>query len=122
MSKTHIDFLRAYNNAFIAPDMDYILNNVTDDVRWEMAGDAILEGKEAFTKSMEQMRGMETLEMNVDDVFASGGKGAVHGTMRTRDTSGKEYHFAFCDLYELEGDTDPKVRGLKAFVIPIKDA
>lgn len=122
MSQTHIDFLRAYNNAFIAPDLDFILNNVTDDVRWEMVGEPIIDGKAAFTRAMKQMEGMTTLEMHVDDIFFSEGKGAVHGTMRTRNAAGKEYHFAFCDLYALRGESEPKVAGIKAFVLPLKDA
>lgn len=121
MSKIQLDFLRHYNDAFIAPDLDFIIDNVTDDVRWEMAGESVLEGKEAFIQSMGQMRGMDILEMNVDDIFVSEGKGAVTGTMRTRDPSGEEYHFAFCDLYELRGESDPKVSKLKAFVLPIKE-
>ncbi|WP_283808530.1 hypothetical protein [Lujinxingia sediminis] len=42
--------------------------------------------------------------------------------MRTRNAAGKEYHFAFCDLYELRGESDPQVAKLKAFVLPLNDA
>ncbi|RAL25125.1 hypothetical protein DL240_02615 [Lujinxingia litoralis] len=121
MSMSAKDFLRAYNDAFIEPDVDFLVSHTSEDIRWEMVGETVIEGRAAFQEALSQMEGSTTLEMNVDTLYVTDGRGTVSGTMRTLSALGEEYHFAFCDLYEFEGDSELRVTKLTAYVITLTE-
>jgi hypothetical protein len=49
------DFLTKLNYAFANSNSSYILEHVTDDIRWNIIGDQVIEGKEAFETVIRQM-------------------------------------------------------------------
>jgi hypothetical protein len=110
-------YLRQLNEAFARNDVASILESVTDDIRWNVVGDKIVEGKDAFHKILEQMAADEPMILTVSKIITHGREASVNGTMRTPD--GKTY--AFCDLYSFNGQKNLKIREMTSYVIELKE-
>lgn len=114
-------FLDAINDAFARGDVDFFGPNVTDDVRWEMVGDEVVEGREALLAMMRTNEGGALPELEVESVITHGNRAAVTGTMRLADDSGTVKSYGFCDVYEMSGFSNPKIRAVKSYVIETGD-
>jgi hypothetical protein len=112
-------FLKQLNDAFAKGDTDYIKNQVTDDISWEMVGDFSISGKEAFNNSLKEMEGVETLDMQIDHTIIQDKTAAVNGTMKIKEASGNSMTFGFCDIYEFVDSDDLKVNKMISYVKPI---
>lgn len=113
-------FLQHFNEAFAKGDIDYIAEQVTDDIVWEMVGDFNLNGKQAFESSLQEMKGTETLDMQILNTIIDGKYAAVNGTMKIREATGNIRSFGFCDLYEFNTRED-KIRKMTSYVLPFKE-
>jgi hypothetical protein len=49
-------FVQELTIAFAKGDSNFILGNITDDIRWKMVGDKVIQGKSGFTEALEQMK------------------------------------------------------------------
>ncbi|MEC5425095.1 hypothetical protein QGM71_16540 [Virgibacillus sp. C22-A2] len=49
MSKNQ-EFFKKINNAFTTGDVDFIIENVTEDLQWNMVGNSHIQGKESFVQ------------------------------------------------------------------------
>jgi len=47
-------FVQDLTVAFVKGDSRYLLKNVTDDVRWEIPGEQIIQGKDGIAKVLEK--------------------------------------------------------------------
>jgi hypothetical protein len=112
-------FLKEFNAAFERGDVDFILDNVTDDIHWNMIGASIVEGKEALRREMRATGDGRLPQLNVETMITHGRHAAVEGTMQLPDLNGELKQYAFCDVYEMSGSGEPKVRSVKGFVIEI---
>jgi ketosteroid isomerase-like protein len=83
--------------AFDANDVAAILNNMTDDVEWEMLGDATMSGKEAIRQ-----------------MIIEGDQAAVTGEVKCEGPNGTLMDMYYCDIYEL---TDGKVSRMISYPI-----
>lgn len=108
-------FLRELNEAFARSDTQAILDAVTDDVRWTMVGESMMEGKEAVAEALLEMEMEEPLDMTIESVITHGTSASVEGRMKL--PNGSEY--AFCDVYKLRDHKNPLVRELRAYVIEL---
>ncbi|MCP3026500.1 nuclear transport factor 2 family protein [Halobacillus sp. A5] len=50
------ELLKAFNEAFIKGDIDFVFESVTDNIAWEMVGADVIEGKENFAEALKQMK------------------------------------------------------------------
>ncbi|MCC6457646.1 MAG: nuclear transport factor 2 family protein [Caldilineaceae bacterium] len=87
--------LRDFNIAYAKNDIEHILQNITDDVRWEIAGVKLVEGKDQVAEVMEQMKDTKTTELNIKNIITHGNVGAVDGITKLADGSS----YAFCGVY-----------------------
>ena len=110
-------FLRQLNEAFANSDIDFIIQNVTDDIKWTVQGDFSLQGKEDFTKALEEMAAPEPFELEIENIITHGRSASVDGIMRSGD--GKTY--AFCDIYQFNGFKNAKVKEMTSYVIELKE-
>jgi len=115
------EFLRKFNDAFATNDIDYIVNQLTDDVVWDMVGDQKIIGKEKAREAMEQMGSdsMKVLNMHIDKCITHGREAAVNGTMKMLD-KGNEISFGFCDVYTFSGFKNAKIKAMTSYVVPLK--
>ena len=49
-------FVQDLTVAFVKGDSRYLLKNVTDDVRWEIPGEQIIQGKDGIAKVLEERK------------------------------------------------------------------
>lgn len=113
-------FIEELNKAFARGDMAFIMNNMSDNITWEMVGNFTIHGKEDFKNAMAEMENIKTLEMKVNQVITHGKLATANGFMRIQETSGEEKAFGFCDIYEFDGHKNAKIRKMTSYVVPIK--
>lgn len=92
------------NDAWIDNDQDVLLDYVADDIRWNMVGYDVTEGKEAFEESLNSMPTMTTEDFQREKVVVEGSTAMLTGTMKTRDEEGRAQSMSFCDSYEFRGE------------------
>lgn len=105
--------LQQINDAFAKNNTDFIVENVSDNIKWTVIGDFSVEGKEAFTKALKEMEGDEPFELHIDHIITHGEHAAVNGVM----TSAEGEQYAFCDVYKLSGFKNPKISEITSYVI-----
>ena len=111
-------FLRDFNMAFARADIPALLAAVTDDFRWEMVGDKVISGKEAFANALESMKQHTASELVLDAIITHGREAAVAGTMVMAD--GKRFRFA--DIYTFRGAKGDKIAALTSYVVEVAEA
>jgi hypothetical protein len=112
-------FLEKFNNAFAKGDTNFIATQVTDDIVWDMVGEFTIEGKDAFKKSLQQMEGVKTLDMQILNTISVGPSASVNGTMKVKEPSGNIKSFGFCDVYEFNSEEN-KIRKMTSYVLPVE--
>lgn len=106
-------FVQKFTIAFAKLDSKYILGNVTDDIRWNIVGDELIQGKENFAKALERMKADKAAQLTVHHISTHGKSGAANGTIRFR--KGKTR--AFCDVYEFKDTKGLSVREITSYRI-----
>lgn len=117
MKTKNQELLEEINEAFARNDSDFILEHVTDTIRWEIVGDQTVEGKEAFAKTLKAMEADEPMELTIHHIITHGKEASVNGEMKISD--GEIY--AFCDVYKFSGFKDPKITEMTSYAIELKD-
>jgi ketosteroid isomerase-like protein len=107
-------FLREFNEHWIREDTRAIVDAVTDDIRFAMAGGRSVSGKADFKAFLEEMGGGATdMGLEIASVLVDGDRAAVNGEISMTDRDGQRRLYAFCDIYRLERG---KVAELTAYV------
>ena len=109
-------FLKNLTIAFAKRDSKFILDNVTDDVRWNIIGKKLIQGKDDFAAAMDLMKTDKAVEISIHHIATHGKSGFVNGTVKS--TNGKTS--TFCDVYEFSNAKGTAVREIKSYVIEIK--
>jgi hypothetical protein len=107
-------FLQDFTIAFAKVDAGFLLDSVTDDIRWDIIGGKHYEGKDDFAAALEKMD--EVAEIIIQRVLTHGKAGAVDGLMRTK--SGKT--IAFCDVVEFGSAKGTRIRKITTYVIEVR--
>lgn len=111
-------FLREFNEYWVREDTRAIVDTVTDDIRFGMAGGPLVNGKaefEAFLKK-EMSGGATDMDLEIANIIVDGDRAAVDGEISMTDKDGQRKMYAFCDIYRLQGG---KVAELIAYVVEI---
>ena len=102
--------------ALAVGDSRSLSGSVTDDIRWNIIGTDLLQGKESFDARLEQLSNDKVIEIVIQHVATHGKAGAVNGTKKLKN--GKTY--AFCDVYEFSGVKGTSVQDITSYVIELK--
>jgi hypothetical protein len=116
MKTKNQQFLEEVNKAFARSDSDFVLDHVTDDIKWSVAGDFTVQGKEAFARELKKMESPDPFELSISNIITHGRSAAVDGTMKSPD--GKTY--AFCDVYQFSGLKNPRIKEMNSYVVEVK--
>ena len=111
------EFIRDFNEAFSKNDLDFILNNMSDDIEWNFVGEEPRKGKEAVKEFMEPMKNTETLELELLQIITDGRTAAANGRMKIKEPSGEIKSFGFADFYVLDGLKTPKIKKMTSYVV-----
>jgi uncharacterized protein len=111
---TNKEIIRKVNEGFAADDADKILSYLADDVRWEMAGTFIHEGKEAFRKEINNEAFAGPPAITVKTEIEEGNYVSVDGEVQCTKINGDIFDAFFVDIYRLE---DGKIKEMRSYVV-----
>jgi hypothetical protein len=109
-------FVQKLTIVFAKGDSKYILGNLTDDIRWNIVGDELIQGKENFAKALEQRKAGKAAQLTVQHISTYGKSGAANGTIKFKNGKIR----AFCDVYEFKDTKGSSVKGITSHVIEIE--
>lgn len=107
--------IKELNLAFAKGDVTFLSKYVTDDIIWDIVGDKIIKGKEAFVKSFEEMKKNIVSELILDNIITHGAEAASFGKIIMQN--GKKYSFA--DFYLFTSSGSKKIKYINSFIIEI---
>lgn len=113
-------FLQKLNEAFAQSDTEYLLDQVTEDITWNIVGDKTIQGKAAFEADLKSMESVNTYELDIANVITHGKSASVNGTMKMKTPEGTEHTYAFCDIYTFNGFKNAKIKEMTSYVIEVK--
>lgn len=109
------ELLRDLNIAFAKADVEGILDFFSDDIRWQIMGEADLRGKAAVREALEAMKEVVASELVIDSIFTQGREGAVNGVIVTEPGGA----VAFCDICRFASDAGGLIESMKSFAIEV---
>ncbi|SEP99084.1 nuclear transport factor 2 family protein [Piscibacillus halophilus] len=110
-------FFEEFNQAFMTGDVDFILDSVTDDVRWEMVGDDMIVGKEALREALGGVKTNDTFKLTIYNTITHGTAASVNGVITFTTKEGEHKKFGFCDVYRLSSHKSGKIKELTSYVV-----
>ncbi len=110
-----MEFLKQFNIAFAEGNVTFLMENVTDDIVWNIIGERKIVGIEAFTEKLEKMKSVKTTELKLDQILSHGKEGAANGVMTMEN--GKQY--AFSDFYVFQSAKGEKVKAITSYCIEV---
>lgn len=112
-------FLTQLNNAFVNSNSSYILEHVTEDIRWTIIGDQVIEGKDAFEKVIRDMETDEPFNVQIDHIITQGNTAVVNGSITSANPTEEEKVYAFCDIYQLDTTDKQRIREITSYVLEL---
>ena len=106
------NFLKDFNCAFANGDMDFLLDHVCEDIVWDIVGDKLIQGKEAFMEAIKEMCENVADELKLNTIITHGRNASASGEIKM---AGKSY--AFCDVYIFTSASSLIIKKLKSYVI-----
>ena len=110
------EIIQKVNDAFAQNNPEVFLDNCAEDIRWDMAGDAVHTGKDSIRKFISQMGDSKLTDLKVTNIISDGEHAACYGDM-TMDEKGTSTAYSYCDVYRFSGD---KIVELRSFVVKHK--
>lgn len=115
-SNSHIkEFLVKLNIAFVTANIEFITNNISDDVIWHIVGDRSVKNKENFIIAFKQMSNANTDELTIDKIITHSNEAAVCGNI-TMGTN----KYAFSDFYEFSKTKKNQIKSITSYSIELK--
>ena len=108
-------FLQNLTIAFAKGDKRSILDSVTNDIRWQIVGERLVEGKETFAEALNRLGNDRVEELTIQHVVSHGKAGAVNGISKLKNRK----TVAFCEVYEFSGAKGTSVREITSYAIEI---
>jgi limonene-1,2-epoxide hydrolase len=109
-------FVQELTIALAKSDTKFIQSNVTDDVRWNLVGDSLIEGKEKIMEMLEQMKDDKAEELTIHHIATHGKAGVVDGTIKFKNGN----TVAYCNVYEFSNSKGTSVKEIISYEIEIK--
>lgn len=109
-------FVQELTIAFAKGDSTFILNSVTDDIRWNIVGDILIEGKDHLAEALEQIKNNKATQLTILHIATHGKSGAADGKIKFKN--GKT--IGFCNVYEFSNSKGTSVREITSYEIEIK--
>lgn len=109
-------FVQELTIAFAKGDTKFIQSNVTDDVRWVIVGDSLVEGKGKIVEMLKQLKNDKVVELTIQHIATHGKAGAVDGRLKFKN--GKKV--AYCNVYEFSNSKGTSVKEINSYEIELK--
>ncbi|WP_082234518.1 nuclear transport factor 2 family protein [Halobacillus massiliensis] len=115
------ELLRKFNEAFVNNDTDFILENVTDNIIWRIAGETTIEGKKDVKEAVQSMKSGLHEKLTLSTIITHGLNAAVNGTIDLVEEDGKRKTYEFCDIYKFHKFKDGKIKELISYTVEKKN-
>lgn len=109
-------FVQELTIALASGDLKSALNSVTDDIRWNIVGDKVIQGKDLFAKALEAKKKDKAVELTIHHVATHGKAGAVNGTTKFKNKNTQ----AFCYVYEFRDTKGSSVKEITSYGIEVE--
>ncbi|MDO6518991.1 nuclear transport factor 2 family protein [Zobellia uliginosa] len=110
-----MEFLKQFNIAFAKGDIAFLIENVTDDIVWNIIGDKTIEGIEVFAEELEKIQSVKASELILDQILSHGKEGAANGWM----TMENGMRYAFSDFYLFQSAKGEKLKEITSYCIKL---
>jgi hypothetical protein len=108
--------LQQFTIALVKSDVKFILDSVTEHVRWKILGDQMIDGKENLAEFLKGSRNNQVALLTIHSAISHGKAGAVDGTQKLKDGE----ILAFCNTYEFGNTKGTLISEITSYVIHIK--
>lgn len=108
-------FVQEITIALAKGDVKSVLNSLTEDIRWNIVGDRVLQGTEQFVEALQAKKNEKVVELNIHHIATHGKAGAVDGTLKFENRS-----LAFCYVYEFSNAKGIAIKEITSYIIEIK--
>lgn len=108
-------FVQEITIALAKGDVKSVLNSVTEDIRWSIVGDRVLQGTEQFVEALQEKKNEKVVELKIQHIATHGKTGAVDGTLKFKNKS-----HAFCHMYEFNNAKGNAVKEITSYIIKIE--
>ena len=102
--------------AFAKRDVKFILEHVSNTIRWIIVGGQLIEGKEKLAEFLEQSKNNQVALLSIDHIASHGKTGAVDGTQKLKNGE----LLAFCDVFEFGNSKGTLISEVISYVIRMK--
>lgn len=110
------EFLKNYYIALANSDIDFVMDNISDIINWEVIGGSTITNKEEFGKAVQKHRLWNVKELEIDAIITHGNDASVNGRVVTRNN----LIYAFCDIYKFRGFKGTIIKSIQSFLIQKK--
>ena len=114
MSAKNKKLIKKINEAFSKGDTEFVLDNLADNIRWNIVGLPTISGKGDFLKTMEMFELENFPDITVKNIIGEGDYVVVESTGTAVTKTGQPYNPAYCDVYLLK---DGKIQELTTYVV-----
>ena len=108
-------FVQELTIALTKGDLKSVLDRVTDDIRWDVVGDGVIQGRQRFAEALQEEKNDKAVELTIHHIATHGKAGAVDGRMKFK--SGKTN--AFCNIYEFSNAKGTAIKEIISYRIEI---
>ncbi|WP_197257521.1 nuclear transport factor 2 family protein [Paenibacillus dendritiformis] len=98
--------LKELHIAFTAGDIPFILEQMTDDMVWNVVGAQKMEGKDKLAAALIRLKSGKAIALQISSIITHGTSGSANGSI-TLDT-GQGY--AFCGVYHFNRAKQAKIK------------
>jgi len=107
-------FVQELTIALGSGDVSSVLNRVTDDIRWNILGERVIQGKDHLAEALEKAN--KVVELSVHHVATHGRAGAVNGARKFINKNAQ----AFCHVYEFRDAKGTSIKEITSYVIEVE--
>ena len=107
--------LKEFNIALAMNNQEYILENVTDDIHWNIIGKRLIEGKENIMEVM-NLLSQNVKEIQISTIITHGKTGSTNGVLIFTDN--QKYGFSNVFIFNSSRNT-AKVKEMSSYIIKV---
>ena len=99
--------------AIAKKDVKFMLRHISDDIRWNIVGGRVYQGKDEVERVLEQI---EVDELTIRHIATHGRAGVGDGTLKLKNGRSQ----AFCDVFDFTNAKGQAVKEITTYVIDLK--
>jgi limonene-1,2-epoxide hydrolase len=108
--------IQQFTVAFARREVKFILDSVTDTIRWNIVGIRSIEGKEELAEFIKGSKNNRVASLTIHHIASHGKAGAVDGTQKLKNGE----MLAFCNVFEFGNTKGSTICEITSYVIPVK--